>query len=192
MSNRKPEYPILDVIVNRWSGKSMSGESISNNELMTLFEAARWAPSAFNGQPWRFIYTTRDKESWNKYLDLLVNANKVWAKDGAVLILIVSRKYFEYNNKYSRTHSFDTGAAWENLAIQGCSMGLIVHALEGFDYMKAREEFKVPNEYDLECMVVVGKPAKAEILVKELEKREKLDHRKPLKEIVFKDIFGNK
>lgn len=191
MKHRQSEYPILDVILNRWSSRSMSGESITDKELMTLFEAARWAPSAYNNQPWRFAYTTRDdKDNWNKYLNLMVEFNRSWSKNGAVIILIASNKYFEYNNNYCKTHSFDTGASWQNLALQGYNMGLVVHAIEGFDYEKAKQELNIPEEFNIECMVVVGKSAPKELLSENLQKKEVLSDRKPLHEIVFKNKFN--
>lgn len=124
MKKRIAEHEILDLILNRWSPRAMSGETISDKELMSLFEAARWAPSSYNNQPWRFIYAKRGTEHWNTLFNLLVDANKEWANKAAVLIVVVSANNFVYNNKPSRTHSFDTGAAWENLALQGYAQGL--------------------------------------------------------------------
>lgn len=108
---RKANYPIEPLILNRYSPRALSGEPITETQLMTLFEAARWAPSSYNNQPWRFIYATRDSEYWPTFLGLLVEANKIWAKDAAVLIIVASHNNFSYNNKPSRTHSFDAGAA---------------------------------------------------------------------------------
>jgi nitroreductase len=98
----------------------MTGEELSHEELMGLFEAARWALSTFNSQPWRFIYATRNTDEWNALFDLLVDANKRWVKNAAVLILAISKKEFEYDGRAiaSVTHQFDTGAAWENLALE--------------------------------------------------------------------------
>jgi len=112
---RSSIYKINPIILNRWSPRSMTGEELQNDELMSLFEAARWAPSSANSQPWRFIYATRDTEEWNTLFNLLVDLNKIWAKNAAVLIVIVSKKEFEYKGKViaSATHQFDTGAACE-------------------------------------------------------------------------------
>ena len=98
----------------------MSGEELSDGELMALFEAARWAPSSYNNQPWRFIYAKRNTESWNKLFELLVEGNKIWAKDSATLVVLISRKNFEFNEEPSITHQLDAGAAWENLALEAC------------------------------------------------------------------------
>ena len=111
-TNRKAAYPIHELILNRWSPRAMSGESISDAELMSLFEAARWAPSSYNSQPWRFIYAKRDTAAWDPLYNLMVQFNKDWTKNAAVLMVIVSRDTFEYNGKPSITHSFCTGSAW--------------------------------------------------------------------------------
>ncbi len=192
MSGRKADYPILDVILDRWSPRAMSGEPISLNELMSLFEAARWAPSSFNHQPWRFIYALRDTPAWTTFFNLLVPSNQLWTKNAAVLILALSHKYFEYNNNYSRTHSLDTGAATENLAIQGRAMGLVVHGMEGFDYDKARLDLSIPEDYDVEALYAVGRPGPLSVLPPELQKREFPSDRLKIEDLIFKGRFGQK
>lgn len=187
--NRKSEYPIHELILNRWSPRAMSGESISDAELMSLFEAARWAPSSYNGQPWRFIYAKRDTPAWNILYDLMVQFNKDWTKNAAVIMVIVSRDTFEYNNKSSRTHSFDTGSAWENLALQGTAMGLVVHGMEGFDYKKAKEALHIPDGYTVEAMCAVGRPGKKEDLPQEMQKDETPSDRKPITTFAFEGTF---
>ena len=154
---RKPDHEISSMIVERWSPRAMSGEAISESELLSLFEAARWAPSSSNLQPWRFLYSRKGDEHWDTYFGLLAEGNQVWAKNAAVLILIVSKKT-GHKDRPNRTHSFDAGSAWENLALQGSMMGLVVHAMAGFDYERAREELEIPEEYQIEAMVAVGKP----------------------------------
>ena len=116
---RQSQYDINPLLLHRWSPRAMSGEEISDSELMRLFEAARWAPSSYNGQPWRFIYSKRNSEPWDKLFSLMVDFNKSWAKNAAVLVVVISRKNFEHDGKPSVTHQFDAGAAWENLALQG-------------------------------------------------------------------------
>ena len=106
---RKPDFPIETILVDRWSPRAMSGEEISRDELMALFEAARWAPSSFNAQQWRALYARGNTDQWQAFFDLLVEANKAWAKNAAALILFISRQRFEYNNEPSVTHSYDTG-----------------------------------------------------------------------------------
>lgn len=192
MKKRIADYPILDTILNRWSPRAMSGESLTDEELMTLFEAARWAPSSYNNQPWRFIYAKRDTDHWNTLFNLLVPFNQTWAKNAGVLIVIISHKLFEFNDKPARTHSFDTGAAWENLALQGSANQLVVHGMEGFDYDRARKDLAIPQEYEIEAMAAIGKPAPIEQLPPELQKREEVSDRMPLSHFVFEGTFLNK
>ena len=107
---RKPGQDINEMFSNRWSPRAMSGEEIDEKTLLTLLEAARWAPSANNNQPWRFIYARRNTNHWDTFFNLLAEGNQVWAKNAAVLIVIISKTTFD-NGKPSITHSFDTGAA---------------------------------------------------------------------------------
>ncbi len=149
---RNADYPIHPMILSRWSPRAMSGEEISEKELLTLFEAARWAPSSYNNQPWRFIYARKNTAAWNLFLSLLVEANQAWAKNAAALIVICSKTTFDFNNKPSITHTFDAGAAWENLALQGSVNGLVVHGMQGFDYERAKTELGIPEAYTVEAM----------------------------------------
>lgn len=190
MSERKAVYPVLEVIRDRWSSRAMAGESLSQEQLYTLFEAARWAPSSYNNQPWSFVFADRESEQWDAFLDLLHPANREWADKAGALIVVLSRTLFYNNNKPSRTHSFDTGAALENLALQGYAMGLVVHGLEGFDYDKAHEVLKVPQEFAVEAMCAVGRPGLLTVLSNELQLREKRSDRKPIEQFVFKGLFG--
>ncbi len=167
----------------------MSGESITDEQLMTLFEAARWAPSSYNGQPWRFIYAKRDTPHWQKLFDLMVPFNQGWAKTAAVLVVIASRDSFTLNNKPARTHSFDTGSAWENLALQGFADGLVVHGMEGFDYEKSKKMLNIPEGYTVEAMCAIGKPGKKESLPPELQQREFPSDRNPIQSFVFEGEF---
>jgi nitroreductase len=185
-------YDINHVIVNRWSPRSFVDAEIGDKELFSLFEAARWAPSSSNSQPWRFIYAKRNSKSWNNIFNLLVDFNKKWCADASVLVVIVSRKNFENNGQPSITHQFDTGAAWENLAIQAVSQGLITHAMAGFDYEKARQGLEVPDDYQVIAMIAIGKRGPKEKLSSELQAREIPNTRKSLTEIVMEGKFGNK
>jgi nitroreductase len=190
-NHRKPTYSINNLILNRWSPRSMSGEEINDKDLMSLFEAARWAPSSYNNQPWRFIYAKRNSASWEKFFNLLAEGNRVWTKNASVLVVIISRKNFEHNEKPSITHQFDTGAAWENLAIEATSCGLVTHGMQGFDYDKARKELEIPDSFDVMAMIAIGKKAPKENLPSELQKMEFPNNRKPLSEIIMEGKFHN-
>ncbi len=186
---RKADFPIEPLLLDRWSPRAMSGEEISREELMQLFEAARWAPSSFNAQQWRALYARRGTKHWQTFFDLLVDANKVWAKNAAVLVVFISRKLFDYNNEPSITHSYDTGAAWENFALQGFRQNLAVHGMEGFDYERARIELRIPDEFQVEAMAAVGRPGAKELLPEKLQKRESPNDRGKVTESIFEGPF---
>src|SRR5450755_2909988 len=169
---RKADHPIEPFLLDRWSPRAMSGEEISTDELLRLFEASRWAPSSFNAQQWRALYARRGTEYWATFFELLVAANKSWARNAAVLVVFISRKAFAYNDEPSITHSYDTGAAWENFALQGFQQNLVVHGMEGFDYERARKELRITEEFQVEAMAAVGKPGPKELLPEKLQQRE--------------------
>jgi nitroreductase len=173
----------------------MSGEAVSKDELMTLFEAARWAPSASNIQPWRFIYAIRDTLEFETLFSLLADFNKDWCARAGALIVTISKTTRETSKggvAENKTHSLDTGAAWENFALQASSMGLVAHGMAGFDYVLAKEKLSIPDEYKVEMMIAVGKPGKVEDLPDALREREAPSDRKPLKEIIFEGKFDQK
>ena len=185
---RKPEYAIDDLFMNRWSPRAMSGEEIDNAALMSLFEAARWAPSSNNNQPWRFIYARRNTPQWNTIFSLMNDGNQIWAKNAAVLIVVISKNTFD-SGKPARTHSYDAGAAWVSLALMGSLKGLVIHGMQGFDYDRARQELGVPDDYAVEAMIAVGKPGKKEDLPDYLQEREFPSSRKSVAEIVMEGDF---
>src|SRR5437667_10534885 len=168
---RKAGHQIESFLIDRWSPRAMSGEEISQEELMQLFEAARWAPSSFNAQQWGALYARRGTEHWQTFFDLLVDANKVWAKNAAVLVIFISRKFFDHNDEPSVTHSYDAGAAWENFALQGFQQGLVVHGMEGFDYERARKALRITDELHVEVMTDVAKPGPRDLLPDTLQAR---------------------
>ncbi len=189
---RKADYPILPLFLNRWSPRSMTGETLGDPELLPLFEAARWAPSSFNAQLWRFIMARRQNGTvFQQSLDLLAPGNQAWAKDAAVLVTMVSRQRFEMNERQAITHVFDAGAAWENLALEAARRGLVAHAMQGFDYMKARMVLSVPDDFDVVAMVAIGKRGPREKLPQAYQPYEAPNQRRPLREILFEGIFGH-
>ncbi len=190
INGRTTKYPISDIFLKRYSPRALSGEAVSMDELMTLFEAARWAPSGSNLQPWRFIYAMADMPEFETLFSTLIDFNKDWAKRASVLVLVVSKKTRE-SGKENITHSFDTGSAWQNLALQASEMNLIAHGMAGFDYKLAHEKLSIPEDYTVEMMFALGKHGKVEDLPEALRAREGASDRKPLEEIVFKGKFGN-
>lgn len=189
-AQRTPEQPaVAPFFVDRWSPRAMSGESLSDADILTLFEAARWAPSSYNNQPWRFLYAKRDTPHWPTFLQLLIEGNRAWAQHAALLILILSKTTMDRDGQPSLTHTFDTGAAWQNLALQGWLSGLVVHGMQGFDYAEAARVLAVPAEYTVEAMVAVGKPGRLEVLSARLQERETPSPRKSLREIAWEGPF---
>ena len=187
---RASEYPIDRLFLDRWSPRAMSGEPIGRDELLALFDAARWAPSSGNLQPWRMLYAHRDTPHWDVFFGLLSEGNRTWCTQAAALVLFVSHAVNEKTGKPSVTHSYDTGAAWENFALQGSLKGLVVHGMQGFDSARARTLLKVPDDYRVEAMAAVGRPGRKEDLSESLQAREFPSGRKPLAELVFEGGFA--
>lgn len=188
---RKADYPIDPVFLDRWSPRAMSGEEIPETELMCLFEAARWAPSSNNNQPWRFLYARRNTEHWPLFYNLLTDSNKIWAQNAAALLLIVSKNTFD-SGRPSRTHSYDAGAAWENLALQGNLRGYVVHGMQGFDYELARSSLNVPEGYTVEAMAAIGMPGNRADLPDDLQARESPNDRRKLTETICEGPWRSK
>jgi nitroreductase len=189
-AHRTPDYPIETLFLDRWSPRAMSGEPLDDGELMRLFEAARWAPSTYNEQEWRFLYAHRDTLHWPVFLGLLMEANQAWCVRAAVLIVVLSHKVFSRDGRPNPVHTFDTGAAFENLALQGTAMGLVVHGMAGFDRGKARSALQVPDDYEVEAMVAVGRPGDITELPLQLQAREVPSGRKAVREIIREGPFA--
>lgn len=189
MVERKATYPIDEQFTKRWSPRAMAGEELSDSELLSLFEAARWAPSSYNNQPWRFMYAKRGTKEWDDFFGLMVEFNQSWTKNASALVVVLSKKTFDFNGKPAQTHSFDTGAAWMSLALQATKQGLITHGMQGFDYDKAKNVLNVPEDYNVEAMIAIGKQADKKLLPKELQEKEEPSDRKPLAEIAWEGKF---
>ncbi len=175
--------------VERWSARAMSGKPLAHGELMRLFEAARWAPSSSNGQPWRFVYARAGTPHFERLFGLLLGGNPAWAARAGALIVVVSKLTFD-DGRPNATHSFDAGAAWMSLALQGSRMGLVVHGMAGFDRARARTELAIPEDFALEAMIAIGHPGKIEDLVERDRVREAPSPRRPTTESVFEGNFA--
>ena len=189
---RKPKFPVHPWILSRWSPRAMTGEALSDAELFSLFEAARWAPSSYNNQPWRFLYGKRETPQWDFFFNLMIDFNKGWTKNAGALVLALSKTHFEHNGKPCRTHSFDTGAAWMSMALEGASQGLVIHGMEGFDYDRARKDLNIPEEYAIEALIAIGKRAPPQTLPQDLLEKEKPSPRKEIQEFVSEGKFQGK
>ncbi len=192
-NSRAADHPIDPIFLERWSPRAFTGEEISEHTLRTMFEAARWAPSSYNSQPWRFLYARRDNAHWDKFLGLLNPFNQSWAKTASAIVFVVSSETMTVPGKDtpvpSYSHSFDAGAAWGYLALQAAFMGWQAHGMAGIEYDRIYTELKVPAGFRVECGVAIGRQGPKTMLVEALQAREAPSPRKPLKEIVFEGGF---
>ena len=186
-SHRQPEFTVDPLFIQRWSPRSMSGALVKPEILMTLLEASRWAPSSGNTQPWRFVYAFRDTPAFATLHQALNPGNQIWCANAGALILLTSLTQSEKRGQMTPLpkHSFDTGAAWMSLALQGSKLNLVVHAMAGFDAVKAREAASLPADAEPEAMIAVGYPAPAEQLPEKLREREKPSGRIKVSEFAF-------
>lgn len=164
----------------------MSGEPLAESELLTLFEAARWAPSASNQQPWRIFYAMRDTPEWPVFFGLLKESNQVWCRNAAALLVFTSVAVNPKTGTPFKTHSYDTGSAWISIALQGSLSGLVVHGMAGFDYEQAKQRLNIPADWKVEAMAAVGRPGRVEDLPEHLRAREVPSTRQPVTDFVFR------
>lgn len=184
---RQPTYEIDPVFLNRWSPRSFSDKEVPQDVLLSIFEAARWAPSAFNLQPWRFILA-RTKEDREKFYTFIGEFNRTWCEKAPVLALVISK--VNSDNGPNRSHSFDTGSAWGYLALEAVKKGLITHPMTGFDFDKARETLNVPEDYAIDALLAIGYQGEKNALPENLQEREQPSPRRPLQESLFEGGFG--
>ncbi|WP_237481149.1 nitroreductase family protein [Lichenibacterium dinghuense] len=193
LSPRQPEHPIEPVFLDRWSPRAFAADAISEEDLLGLLEAARWAPSAYNSQPARFVYGRRGTPAFDKLLDLLVPANQSWAKDAAALVFVASNSLMrppgQDKDVPSRSHTFDAGAAWMSFAIQAQMRGWYTHGMVGVDFERAFAELDVPQGYRLECAIALGRIGDPGSLPEKLQAREMPSGRRPLAEIALEGGF---
>jgi len=192
-TQRTPDYPIESIFLNRWSPRAYDASSMPAADLFTILEAARWAPSAFNVQPWRFLYAHREDAHWQNFLDLLDPFNADWAQHASVLLFVLSDTVMpgdgNRQDKLSNYHSFDAGAAWAQLALQATSLGYQAHAMAGIHFDQTRESLVVPERYRVEVAIAIGKRAAPTMLPEELQEREQPSQRFSVNEIAFAGAF---
>ncbi|MDP3975561.1 MAG: nitroreductase family protein [bacterium] len=183
---------VHELIKSRWSPLAFSSDPIEPEKIKTLFEAMRWAPSSYNGQPWRIVYVVQDHpEQFEKLSSLLVEGN-AWAKTASLLLLVCAQKNFDHNGEPNKHHQYDTGAALENLFLQVTALGLVGHEMAGFDEEKSYELLGIPREeYVSMAMMAVGYPGDESELNDDLLQRQKAPRqRKPIQELVFAGEWG--
>jgi len=179
--------PIHDLLRRRWSPRAFADRSVEPEKLQSLFEAARWAPSSYNEQPWRFVCCTRDHPAdHERFLSILAEGNVPWARHAPVLILSVANAQFTHNGKPNRHALHDVGLAAENLVIQAVALGLVVHQMAGYDAAKARAVFGIPDGFEPAAAIAVGYQGEPDRLPQPIRDREAAPRtRKPLEEIVY-------
>lgn len=190
----KTSVPIHDLLANRWSPRAFdAGRKVSRQQLAALLEAARWSPSCNGDQPTRFLIwdRQRDAQGWQKAFDCLSENNRKWVKNVPVLMLSCAGSIFEHNQKPNRYGPHDTGAASMSMALEAPAQGLVVHQMGGYDAAKAREAFRIPEEYTPMAMIAVGYQASPDVLDDETKQKELRGRsRKPLSELFFEKGWG--
>ena len=193
MSTRVTHPRVVPLIAQRWSPRSFDAATLPDEDLAVILEAAGLAPSAYNVQPWRFIYARReDAETFARFLEPLVEFNQSWAKDASVLLYVLSEETTasgDGERRPNHSHSFDAGAAWALLSLQADALGYRAHAMTGVDFAKARAVLNVPEGLRIEAAVALGRQAPAERLPDALREREVVSTRKPVSEIAFEGAY---
>jgi nitroreductase len=190
---RTSDHEIEPLFLQRWSPRAFTGEAMPEADLMRIFEAARWAPSSYNSQPWRYLYAHRDTPHWETFLGLLNEFNRSWAARAAVMIVAVSKSTMRPigadRDVPSHSHSFDAGAAWAQLALQATALGWHAHAMVGFDMPKAFAELNMPAGTRVEAAIVLGRQGDKAVLPEPLQQREAPNGRDPVASFAFEGGF---
>ncbi|MEC3910180.1 nitroreductase family protein [Sphingobium sp. CR2-8] len=193
-SNPRASVRAVDpLFLERWSPRAFDSSAIPQADLDTMLDAARWAPSAFNYQPWRFLYAHRDGADWQRFVDLLLPFNQSWVQHAGVVLFVLSDTLTAAPGsddfKPSYSHSFDAGAAWALLALQATRLGYHTHGMTGVDFDKARVELAVPDRFRIEAAVAIGRQGDKSILPEALQAREEPSDRKPIEAFAHQGNF---
>lgn len=188
-TKRKAAYAIDEAYINRWSPRAFSTKEVEEEKLNAIFEAARWAPSAANWQPWNYI-VARKEEDRATFLSFINENNVEWCKRAPVLVLAISKKTRNEEGDPNPWHAFDAGTAWGYLSLEAYRQGLITHGMGGFDKDKARELLEIPAEYDINAVVAVGYHDPTTLLSERNQQREVPSDRKPIESFVFEGKFA--
>lgn len=189
---READHPVDPLFVDRWSPRSFTGEPVPDSVLLSAFEAARWAPSASNVQPWRFLLARHGDAHWEEFVGLLMPRNALWARHASALVVILSELRLERRGEVvdNVSHSFDAGAAWTNFAHQALLLGWHTHGIGGFDRKAARERLAIPEDFAVEAMVAFGRVGGLDTLHPDFHAAESPNGRRPLDETVFAGRLG--
>ena len=188
-NNRVPDAAVNPMFLDRWSPRAFDPAPIPGEDIATLFEAARWAPSCNNEQPWLFVYGTSEEER-ECFLEVLTLKNQRWARSAPVLAILFARRTFAGSGKPNRWADHDCGAAWASLAFQARMLGLYAHGMAGFSQARAYELMGVPEEeYEAMCAIAIGAYGDRDALPEEEREREQPNDRKPLAEVAVKGKY---
>ncbi len=176
---RTAAHEILPLFTQRWSPRAMSGAALDEATLFRLFEAARWAPSSGNSQPWRFAYAIQGREEFARFFECLDAGNQAWCQRAGALLVVASKMVSE-RGRPLRNHAFDTGSAWVSLAFQASAMGLVAHGMGGYDVEKAKTAVSLPADHEVQCMVALGYPGDVALLPEKDRAREMPNDRQPV------------
>ncbi len=184
-TDRQTDTALDSMFLHRWSPRAFDRSDIPDADLMTIFDAGRWAPSSYNYQPWRFLYAKRDDANWQAFVELLVPFNQSWAKDASVLVYMVSETTMGSPDKPNLTHSFDAGAAWAMMALQARMLGYITHGMVGIDFDRVSDVLGLSEGFKLDAAFAIGKQGDPAELPEGLRAREVPSDRKPMSEVAI-------
>ncbi|HEY0348974.1 MAG TPA: nitroreductase family protein [Pyrinomonadaceae bacterium] len=186
------DYPIEEILRRRWSPRAFSDRNVEAEKLLSLFEAARWAPSSFNEQPWSFILATKETPAEHaQLLSCLMEKNQQWARLAPVLMVSVASLNFEKTGKPNRHAFYDVGLAMGSLLVEATALGLFVHQMAGFSVDKVREAYHVPERFEPVAAIAIGYPAEPEVLPETFREQETGPRRRrPISSFVFEGKWG--
>lgn len=191
LETRKADAAVNDLFIDRWSPRAYAEDEIPESVLLSILEAARWAPSARNAQPWRFIYARRGAAGFNRMVASMAAYNQQWAPKASALVALLSLKAYPFDDQMTpnRFHSFDAGAAWANLSLQANLLGWRTRAIGAFDTAQAAQALQVPETYAVEVIIAIGKPGNPQMLPADLLAKESPTTRQPLRDLISEGTF---
>lgn len=192
MTGRIAHPKVEKLILHRWSPRAFDGSEMPQEDLEVIFEAAGWAPSAYNVQPWTFLYARKGDANWDLFLSQLIEFNQGWAKDASALVFVVSDRFMrsDKGNSENHSHSFDAGAAWALAALQAQALGYHTHGMTGLKFGEAEKALGIPDGHRLEAAFAIGRQGPKEALPEFLREREVPSNRKPVGEIAKPGKFA--
>lgn len=193
MTARTADPRIVPLFVERWSPRAFDGTPLPLEDLNVILEAAALAPSAFNYQPWRFLYAVHGDAQWDLFLSLLMPSNAAWAKEAGALVIIVSDNLMRIGSdaRPNHSHSFDAGAAWALLALQATALGYYAHGMSGIELDKIRTELGIPDDFRIEAAAAIGRMGNPDTLPEKLRAREVPSGRHPVAQFAVAGKFAN-